>query len=181
MSTTDTLKKKYTEMKLLESSAEQALNVAKLNEITAALSLAGVTPSISGYPAGSSIATALAADGDSSVYDFGDLGPVGNNERNYPVLVRLVSTVTAGSADFVVSGSVDGTTYTALKYADSATPTTFGTAATTINATGTVIWIIKPQQTWRYLKVTQSGTTITISTDIDVYPLGGNHPNVSVA
>lgn len=178
---TDKFKEKYTEMNLFETAEEQVLNQAKLNEITAALGFAGVTPAINGFATGTVIATALGGNVSTSVFDFGTTGQFANNIRPYPSLVRITTVIGATpSCTYAIQGSVDNSTYTALQYADSATPTTFvnTTFVLTTPAT-TVVKIIKPNQVYRYLKVVFTLNT-NITNTIDVYPMAGNLDNVAV-
>jgi len=176
MSVIDNLKEKYTEMKLLETSGQQVLNAAKLSEISNMLTLAGVTPSITGFPTGTVLSSAQTGTGDSTnKWDYGDMGQFGNNIRTKPLLVRIAATgALTPTCTYAIQGSVDDSTYTALQFADSATPTTFGNSTFvlgTASTTVTVVKLVKPGQVFRYLKVVYSlNTNVTNTTDI--YELG---------
>ena len=173
MSVVDNLKEKYTEMKLLETSSEQVLNAAKLNEITNMLTAAGVSPSITGFPTGTVLSDAQTGTGDSTnTWDYGDMGQFGNNIRTLPLLVRVAATAGATPAcTYAINISVDDSTYTAAEWADSSDPSTVLTSTFDINGTATVVAIIQPGQVFRYLKVTYSLNT-NITNTVDVFQLG---------
>ena len=170
--TTDNLKEKYTEMKL-ETSAQQVLNAAKINEFTNMLTAAGVTPAIDGFPTGFVLSAAQTGAGDSTnVWDYGDTGQFGNNVRTKPLLVRVAATAGATPAcTYAINISVDNSTYAIAAWADITDLSTVFTGTFDINATSTLVAYIHPGQVFRYLKVTYSANT-NITNTVDVYELG---------
>jgi hypothetical protein len=180
MSTIDNMKQLYTEL-LLESTAYQTLNAAKVNEISQQLTLAGVTPSVRGFVTGSVISASATGNADSSVFDWGNDGPGGSNFRPDPVLVRISTTAGATpTCTYAIQGSTDGSTYTALTYADTSAPTTFAATTFSITSSTATVKMIKPGQVYRYLKVVYSLNT-NMTNDTDVYPLGGDQSSIAVA
>ena len=183
---TDNLKKKYTELSLLNDNeigtAGHTVNseAAKLAEISAALTAASITPTVNAYPAGTAIMTSATGDGSSDVFDFGDDGD-GYNIRE-AALVRITTTIgSTPTCTFAIQGSVDGTNFTALKYSDSATPKTLSSSTFDLTTATTVVKIVQAGQVWRYLKVVRSSNTNVTVGSSDVLPLGGNLSAVSAS
>ena len=173
---TDNLKKKYTELSIFNSG-----EASKLAEISAALTLASITPTVTAFPTGSAVDSAATGNASSSVFDWGNDGPEGFNVRNDNVLVRIVTTIGATpTCTFAIQGSTDNSTFAALTYADYTAPTTFAATTFVTTTATTKVKLIKPGQIWRYLKVVRtSNTNVTVTTD--VYPLGGDLSGVAVA
>ncbi|HYS43641.1 MAG TPA: hypothetical protein VEM32_06635 [Geobacteraceae bacterium] len=110
------------------------------------------------------IANAQAAAGDTNILDRGMA------HWDHPAMLRLVTTIGATpTATFSqVLGSVDGTSFYPVPYADSATPGTLTTAAFgAITTAQTKIVYLQPTP-WRYLKMNISAVTNVTST-IDVF------------
>lgn len=164
MPTLNEAKLNYTQWSLLPA-ATQLQIAAKINEVTAQIG----SPTLTGYPAGTTISNAATGNGNSTVYDFGNSNRENTREM---VLVRIVTTVgSTPTCTFAIQGSVDNSTWAALNYADSATPGTVVATTFAITSATTVVKVVQPGQDFRYLRVVYSANTnVTITTD--VYPLG---------
>lgn len=107
------------------------------------------------------IAAAKTTAGDTDILDRG------TTHWNMPAMVRILTSIgSTPTATYAVLGSVDGTIWYPLIYADSATPGTLSAATFAITTAGSkyVNLAIAP---WRYLKVTISAVTNVTST-IDI-------------
>src|SRR5258705_13880654 len=86
------------------------------------------------------------------VFDFG------TSHKN--VLVRIRTAIGATpTCTYAIEGSVDGTTWAAVSYADSATPTVFGTSTFVITTAITAWKLVRQTVPWRYLRITYSANT----------------------
>ena len=85
----------------------------------------------------------------------------------------LVITTTVGATPtctYAIEGSVDGTTWFPVAYADSATPETVSVATFAITTATTVRKILRPAHPWRYLRVSYSANTnVTSTADLWVF------------
>lgn len=163
MALSDTAYKKWMELSV-EDATTQVQVAAKLNEMAFALNQASVTPSLTGFPTTYNLSTTQTGSADSThTFDFGN-----TRAGREGALVKIVTTVGATpTCTFQIKGSVDNSTFFNLKYADSATPTTFVSSTFAITSATTVAKLIKPGQIWRYLKITYSANTnVTITADI---------------
>jgi len=169
MPTLDEAKRRYTQY-MIKSAAVQAQIAPLINEVTFALAEMGVTPSLTGYPAGTAVSTAQTGNGNSTVYDFGFDGRDNSREM---VLVRITASGgTTPTCTYAIQGSTDGTTYNNLPIADISAPTTFSSSTFTIAAVGptTVVKIVPAGLEYRYLRIAYSANTAMTNT-ADVYPL----------
>ena len=82
-----------------------------------------------------------------------------------PVLLKITTTVGATpTCTYAIEGSPDGTSWFAVPYADSATPTTV-TVATFAITTATTAWkIVQPNVPVRFLRLTYSANTNVTNT-----------------
>jgi len=154
----------YTQWSLQPTAIQNQL-IARINEVTQQIG----SPTLLGYPTGTVVSSAATGNGPSTVYDFGEDGREHNREA---VLVRVTTTVgSTPTATFAIQGSEDNSSWSALNYADSATPQTVVATTFVITSATTVMKIVQPGQVYRYLRVNYSlNTNVTITTD--VYPLG---------
>lgn len=81
--------------------------------------------------------------------------------------LKITSTIGATPTVTVnILGSPDNVTFYNVPYALVATPETPAVAALTITTAVTTIYILRPAQPWRYLKVNMSANTnVTLTTD----------------
>jgi hypothetical protein len=83
-------------------------------------------------------------------------------------LLRITSTI-GGSPTVTVNilGGSDGTNFYNVPYALIATPETPVVTAITITTAVTTLYILRPSQPWRYLKVNMSANTnVTLTSDV---------------
>jgi len=83
----------------------------------------------------------------------------------------IVITTTIGATPtctYAIEGSVDGTTWFAVPYADSATPTTVSVATFVITTATTVRKYVQPNVPVRYLRLNYSANT-NVTTTADVF------------
>jgi hypothetical protein len=96
----------------------------------------------------------------------------------YAILRVIVGACTA-SATMKIEGSPDGTTFTKIYYALSATPTTWTNADITYaTPTTTYVYVIKPGQAIsgalvQYVRANFTAVTTTTITSVDLFYLGG--------
>lgn len=168
MPTLNEAKKRYTLLQLRDTVTQNQL-IAKLNEITTQLAMNSVTPTVSGYATGNTIASAVTGNANSTVFDFGNSNK--GNARE-PVLVRIVTTIGATpTCTYAIQGSEDNSTWTALNYADSATPQTVVSSTFVITTATTTVKVVQRNQKFRYLRVVFSSNT-NVTNTVDVLPLG---------
>lgn len=88
-----------------------------------------------------------------------------------PALLAITTAVGATpTCTYAIEGSADGTTWFAVSYADPATPDTWAVATFALTAAGTTLKILRPNQPWRYLRLTYSANTnVTNTTDAVVF------------
>lgn len=91
--------------------------------------------------------------------------------RTGPILIEIVSTVGATPTVTVnILGSVDGTNFFNVAYADVASPETVSVASFTITTATTTRKIVRPNHPWRYLKLNYSANTnVTLSATAYVF------------
>lgn len=71
---------------------------------------------------------------------------------------------------YAIEGSADGTTWFSASYADPATPDTWAVATFALTTAGTTLKILRPDQPWRYLRLTYSANTnVTNTADVTVF------------
>lgn len=115
-------------------------------------------------PNTANLSTAQTGNGASTnVIDRG--GSVG------PALLTLVTTVGATpTVTIAIEGSADGATFFPVAYATAAAPETVTVAALTITTATTTRAILRPNQPWRYLRLTYSANTnVTTTADLVVF------------
>lgn len=82
-----------------------------------------------------------------------------------PALLTITTTVGASpTCTYAVEGSVDGSDWWSVAYADAATPETVSVATFTITTATTARKILRPNHPWRYLRVTYSANTNVTNT-----------------
>lgn len=88
-----------------------------------------------------------------------------------PALLKITTTVGATpTCTYAIEGSADGTNWFAVSYADSATPDTGSVATFAITTATTAYKILRPDQPWRYLRITYSANTnVTNTADLYVF------------
>jgi hypothetical protein len=86
-------------------------------------------------------------------------------------LVTITTTVGATpTCTYAIQGSVDGTNWFAVPYADSATPTTVSVATFAITTATAAYKYVQPNTPVRYLRVNYSANTnVTNTVDITVF------------
>ena len=86
-------------------------------------------------------------------------------------MLKITSTIGGGPTVTVnILGSADGTVFYNVPYALVATPETPVVAAITITTAVTTVYILRPAQPWRFLKLNMSANTnVTLTTD--AYPM----------
>lgn len=87
------------------------------------------------------------------------------------VLVTITTTIGATpTCTYAIQGSVDGTNWFAVPYADSATPTTVSVATFAITTATTAYKYVQANTPARYLRVTMSANTnVTNTIDVSVF------------
>lgn len=82
--------------------------------------------------------------------------------------VALLTITTAIGATptctYAIEGSVDGTDWFAVAYADAATPETLSVATFVITTATTARKILRPNHPWRFLRITYSANTNVTNT-----------------
>ena len=88
-----------------------------------------------------------------------------------PALLAITTAVGATpTCTYAIEGSADGTNWFAVSYADPATPDTGAVATFALTAAGTTLKILRPNQPWRYLRLTYSANTnVTNTADVTVF------------
>lgn len=88
-----------------------------------------------------------------------------------PALLAITTAVGATpTCTYAIEGSADGTTWFPAPYADPATPDTWAVATFALTAAGTTLKILRPNQPWRYLRLTYSANTnVTNTADAVVF------------
>jgi hypothetical protein len=88
-----------------------------------------------------------------------------------PSLLKIVTTIGATpTCTYAIEGSADGTNWFAVSYADSATPDTGSVATFAITTATTTYKILRPDQPWRFLRITYSANTnVTNTADVWVF------------
>lgn len=88
-----------------------------------------------------------------------------------PALLAITTAVGATpTCTYAIEGSADGTNWFAVSYADPATPDTGAVATFALTTAGTTLKILRPNQPWRYLRLTYSANTnVTNTADVTVF------------
>jgi len=89
----------------------------------------------------------------------------GDNDATGTALLTIVTTIGATpTCTYAIEGSVDGSDWWALPYADAATPETVSVATFTQTAATTMRKILRPWHPWRFLRITYSANTNVTNT-----------------
>jgi hypothetical protein len=88
-----------------------------------------------------------------------------------PALLTITTAVGATpTCTYAIEGSADGANWFPVSYADPATPDTGAVATFDLTAAGTTLKILRPNQPWRYLRLTYSANTnVTNTADLYVF------------
>lgn len=88
-----------------------------------------------------------------------------------PALLAITTAVGATpTCTYAIEGSADGTNWFAVSYADPATPDTWAIATFALTTAGTTLKILRPNQPWRFLRLTYSANTnVTNTADATVF------------
>lgn len=88
-----------------------------------------------------------------------------------PALLAITTAVgSTPTCTYAIEGSADGTTWFPVPYADPATPDTWAVATFAITTAGTTLKILRPDQPWRFLRLTYSANTnVTNTADVSVF------------
>ncbi|MGW0537814.1 hypothetical protein [Streptomyces sp. NPDC003032] len=88
-----------------------------------------------------------------------------------PTLLAITTAVGATpTCTYAIEGSADGVTWSALSYADPAAPDTWATATFALTTAGTTLKILRPNQPWRFVRLTYSANTnVTNTADLTVF------------
>ncbi|WP_340376444.1 hypothetical protein U5640_15855 [Streptomyces sp. SS7] len=88
-----------------------------------------------------------------------------------PALLAITTAVGATpTCTYAIEGSADGSNWFAVSYAEVATPDTGAVTTFAITAAGTALKILRPDQPWRYLRLTYSANTnVTNTADVTVF------------
>ncbi|MGQ4358869.1 hypothetical protein [Streptomyces sp. SAS_272] len=82
-----------------------------------------------------------------------------------PVLLAVTTAVGATpTCTYAIEGSADGTNWFAVSYAETATPDTGAVTTFALTAAGTTLKILRPNQPWRFLRLTYSANTNVTNT-----------------
>jgi hypothetical protein len=112
----------------------------------------------SGFPDSANLSTAQVGNGQST--NVADRGGARG-----PALLKITTTIGATpTVTIAVEGSVDGTNWFNIAYADSATPTTVAVATFAITTATTVYKLLQVDQPWRFVRLTYSANTNVTST-----------------
>lgn len=107
----------------------------------------------------------LVATGGNVTTDVADRGP---SHKINATMIRISAGAGATpTCTYAIQVSVDGSSWVAATYADSATPTSDTTATFALTTDTTVRKIVKHAQQWRYIRVTTSANT-NVTNWIDV-------------
>lgn len=116
------------------------------------------------------VATISAAQtGNGATTDFADLSTrTDANLLGYPV-VKITTTVGATpTCTYAIEGSMDGSSWYPVSYADIATPTTLSQATFAISTATTTRKVVQPVTPCRFLRITFSANT-NVTNTVDVY------------
>jgi len=110
-----------------------------------------------------------------STAQTGNADSTNTMDRGYtlggPVMLRIISTIGATPTVTVnILGSADGTNFYNVPYALVATPETPVVSAITITTAVTTVYILRPAQPWRFLKLNYSANT-NVTLTVDAYPM----------
>jgi hypothetical protein len=136
----------------------------KFSEIQQYLNLAGITPTLTGFPTAFVLGTGQATNADTTnTWDSGVA-----EVKSLPVLVRIVTTIGATpTCTYTISGSVDNSSFSPLSYADINSLGTVTATPFVITTATTVVKVVPVGQRYRYIKVTYSlNTNVTNSADL---------------
>jgi hypothetical protein len=174
MPTLNEAKRRYSEYSLLYPAAATADTAttatvaalkAKFNEMSYWLNVNSVTPSATGFPTGTVVSNAQTGNGNSTVFDFGNLS------TREPVFARVTAAIGATpTCTYDIQSSNDNSTWAAVSRADSATPTTFNTSSWVMTTATTLVKIIPAGLIYRYLRFVYSANT-NVTNTADIYPL----------
>jgi hypothetical protein len=113
-------------------------------------------------PAAVNLATAQTGNGATT-------NTIDRGGRTGVVLLQITTAIGATpTCTYAIEGSVDGTTWFAIPYADSATPGTVSVATFVITTATTVRKYLQRDAPWRYLRVTMSANT-NVTNTIDAW------------
>lgn len=124
-----------------------------------------VVPAVPLTSAGVNLSTAQTGNADST----------NTMDRGYTLggacILKVVSTIGATPTVTVnILGSADGTNFYNVPYALVATPETPVVAAITITTAVTTLYILRPAQPWRFLKINMSANT-NVTLTVDAFPM----------
>jgi hypothetical protein len=110
-----------------------------------------------------------------STAQTGNADSTNTMDRGYtlggPCALRVTSTIGGGPTVTVnILGSPDGTNFYNVPYALVATPETPVVTAITITTAVTTIYILRPAQPWRFLKLNYSANT-NVTLTVDAFPM----------
>lgn len=107
--------------------------------------------------AGGSVILSTAQTGNGDSTNTADRGAAGIGD---PAALVVVSTIGATPTVTVnIQGSVDGTNFYNVAYSLVATPETVAVAAIVITTAVTTTYLLRPNHSWRYLKLALSANT----------------------
>lgn len=88
-----------------------------------------------------------------------------------PALLAITTVVGATpTCTYAIEGSADGASWFPVSYADPATPDTGAVATFALTTAGTTLKILRPNQPWRYLRLTYSANTnVTNTADVTAF------------
>ena len=134
--------------------------------INGLLTAGGANPVLWDYPPGFILATSLTGNSASTVVTL---------PQDYiknPLLVRITSTVGATpTATIAIQGSKDNSAWSAIDYADSATPSVYTQATFAITTAATVQKMIRPHQNFKFIRFNMTANTNVTITSADVTAL----------
>lgn len=140
--------------------------VALSTWITGLLTAGGANPALWDYPTGLSLGTSLTGNTASTVVTL---------PQDYiknALLVRMTSTVGATpTATIAIQGSKDAVTWSAVDYADSATPSVYSQATFAITTAATIQKMIRPHQNFKFIRFNMTANTNVTITTADVTAL----------
>lgn len=163
---TNLLKTRNAKNRLAGDATILAQQAALSTWVNGLLVVQGANPALWDYPPGFTLATSLTGNSASSVITL---------PQDYiknALLVRMTSTVGATpTATIALQGSKDNTTWFAVDYSDSATPSVYTQATFAITTAATIQKMIRPHQNFKFIRFNMTANTNVTITTADVTAL----------
>jgi hypothetical protein len=163
---TNLLKTRNAKNRLAGDATILAQQSALSNWVNGLLVGQGANPALWDYPPGISLGTSLTGNTASNVVTL---------PQDYiknALLVRMTSTVGATpTASVAIQGSKDNVNWFPVDYSDSATPSVYTQAPLTITTAATIQKMIRPHQSFKFIRFNMTANTNVTITTADVTAL----------